>query len=434
LVLAGGVWGYGILKVIAGPGHSVTDAIGSLTDPRSSFPGQDRFIILIAGKDYNHTDKDIEFSSGSRSDTIMLLSADLEHHELTAVGVPRDTRVTAPDGKTGKINGTFQRGGVKLLAKTIEELYGVHVDHTVVLKADAVRAIVNSLGGVDVDTLDRMFYEDAWDDLKIDLPAGHQRLNGDQAIGFVRFRKSGDHRYGPNKEIIPVPHVPSKEEGDIRRIDRQQQLIHSMLDEVKRPGNIARLGSILDVAFGQVETDLSRTQLMSLARIFKDASKTGLSGASLPGKEGMVDGTSYWLADVERSKETLKWILDGDQAAGRKLARVVVYSNAAGRKEAKDAEDKLAQNGFTTVTHSSKATLPTTTEVVYHSALFEQAAKDIAKTLGVNGVRKDPIDPRAYWIPDIKVSIGSPATAAASTVPDKAPTETEQSTDPAVHA
>jgi len=433
LVLFGGSWAYRVLGAIGGP-EGVIKGAGTVLNPRGEFPNETEFNILIAGKDYNHDSKDQAYTKDSRSDTIMLLHADLVHGQLSAVGVPRDTRVVAPDGKTGKINGTFQRGGVKLLAQTLEQLYDVHIKHTVVLKADAVKSIVDALGGVEVDPIDRMFYEDAWDDLKIDLPAGHQRVNGDQAVGFVRFRKSGDHKYGPNKEIIPVPHIASKEEGDIRRIDRQQQLIHAMISEVKRPDTFNRLDKILDVAFNQVETDLNRSQLFALALIFKDASKNGLGGASLPGKEGMVDGTSYWITDVPRSKLTLKWILGGDQTAGRQLARVVVYSNAAGRKEAKDAEDKLAQSGFTTVTHSSKSTLPPATEVVYHTALFEQAAKEVARTLGVGEPKKEPIDPRAYWIPDIKISIGAPSTATANSGPDKAPTDTEPSNDPVVHA
>lgn len=314
LVLAG-IWAYRVANALSG-GHP-----GDLfRDPASQFGGKTRVVLLIAGKDYSHTAQDIAYTTDSRSDTIMLVSADLAHRTLSAVGIPRDMRVTAPDGVTGKINGTFRRGGIQLLEKTIEQQFDIHPDYEIVLKPDAVKAIVDSLGGVEVEVADRMFYEDAWDDLKIDLPAGRYRINGDQAVGFVRFRESGRHRYDAQKHVIPVKYVPSKEEGDQRRMARQQQLIKSMLAEASRPANLVRLDQLLNVGFGQVETNLSRLQMTALARMFRGASGAGLGGVSLPGKDAMVGHTYYWLADKKRSSLLLKSVLLGDEAAAKELA------------------------------------------------------------------------------------------------------------------
>jgi polyisoprenyl-teichoic acid--peptidoglycan teichoic acid transferase len=402
----GGAWVYRIARSLAGKNGNIGDVLVGIRDPRGKFPGKSRIIILLAGKDYNHNAQDIAYTTSSRSDTIMLLSADLEHAKLTAVGIPRDTRVTAPDGVTGKINATFQRGGIKLLASTITQQFGIVPDYSVVLKADAVKSIVNSLGGIEVDVLDRMFYEDSWDDLKIDLQPGRYRVNGEQAVGFVRFRKSGTHRYGPRKEKIPVPYVPSKEEGDLRRIERQQQVVHAMLAEVTKPQNIVRWNEILDVAFGQIETNLSRPQMLGLATILRSSAGSPLGGSSIPGKDANIGGTYYWKADIPRAKATLQWLLLGDEAAGRSLVRVSIMCDKAEQVPAQALSDELEKSGFAVTTTTTRKVMPLQTTVIYHTATFEAFAKSIAASSGNMPIRKEPIDSRMYWVPEIRVEFG----------------------------
>ena len=417
LVIAGGTWAYRVGSSLAGNGEGIGKVIRTVLDPRSAFPGQDRIVILIAGKDYNHTAKDIEYTTGSRSDTVMLLSADLANAKLSAVSIPRDMRVTAPDHVTGKINGTMQRGGIALLQKTVEQQFGIKPDYHVVLKADAVKEIVNALGGVDVEARDRMFYEDAWDDLKIDIPKGPNRLNGQGAVGFVRFRKSGDHKYGPNLEIIPVKKIPSKEEGDLRRMERQQEMIHAMIAEVKKPSVFIHLDHILDVAFGQVETNLSKTQLTALGEIFKNSSNSGVAGTSIPGKDAMINKTYYWVADIPRAKLTLQWLLYGDDRAGRQLARVYVYGGPADTATVRDDVARLRTDGFSVAGGTTRRPLPTQPEVVYHAAAFEQMAHVVADSLGHATVRKEIADPGNTGLPDIKVDLPAGVAGVPATTP-----------------
>ncbi len=404
LVAVGAYWSCGIVRSVGG-----LQGIKGRTDPHSQFPDKHKIVILIAGKDYNHDPRtSYESTKGSRSDTIMLLSADLDRATLTAVGIPRDTRVTAPDGKTGKINATMARGGIKLLSQTIAGTWGVHPDNYIVLKPDAVKSIVDSLGGVQVTVIDRMFYEDAWDHLHIDLQPGTYRINGEQAAGFVRFRKSGDHKSDPHTMApIPIRRIPSKEEGDFRRMQRQQELIHAMLAQLTQPSNIFNLSNIIDVAFNQVETDLSRPQLIALATIFKDSSHSGLDGATLPVKDAKVGGVDYLIADDQRARLMLNWVLYGDPQSGRKLTRVVV--NGA-RSEARDTADRLKQAGFSAIAGRSVRGV-TDSEVVYHAAAFEGMARDVASQLGISNVRKEVADANAYWLPEVKVTLMPASTA-----------------------
>jgi LCP family protein required for cell wall assembly len=406
LVLIAGSWAFRVLRALSPTGNPL-DPLAALANPRGEFPNRDRLLILVAGKDYNHDNKGIAYTKDARSDTIMLISADLKTPKLTAVAIPRDTRVTAPDGITGKINGTFQRGGIKLLRETIADQFGVVPDHYVVLKSDAVKAIVDAVGGVDVEAIDDMFYEDSWAGLKIDIPKGQHHLTGDQAVGFVRFRKMGTHRIGPNGEKIPIRRAASLEEGDIRRTERQQQLVRAVTREAMSPRNLWNAPKILDAGFSQIETDLDRKQVFALASIFRKGGSSELSGTSIPGKDAMIGGIYYWEPDLERAKWTIDWLLQGDEMAGRRLVRVAVFNGSDQAGAARSTAEELSAQGFQATSGGNLREKLGQSEVLFRKAAFEPFAREIAKQIGVGAVRKDPGDPRADWLPEVTVRLGA---------------------------
>lgn len=404
LAVAASVWAYRLAKSFAPEGANPLQVWQGISNPKAQFATRHP-IILVVGKDYNHDRKGMAYTKDARADTIMLISADLDTPKLTAVSVPRDTKVTAPDGVTGKINGTLQRGGIDLLRQTLNLEFGVNADYYLVLKADAVKVMVDAVGGVNVEPIDEMFYEDRWGGLKVDLKPGPQRVNGEQAVGFVRFRKMGDHRVGANGELIPVRHGTSKEEGDIRRTERQQQLIHALTSEALRPQNILKAGQLVDTAFGQIETDLSRTQVLALATIFKSGGTSALAGSTIPGEDQMDGGTYYWNPDRDRAKLTIDWLLQGDEMAGRRLTRVAVYNGTQERRAGSNAADTLNAMGYSATASGRARGEQIVPEVVYRKAAYEEAAKIIAKTLHIPAIRKDPSDANAYWLPEIKVTL-----------------------------
>jgi LCP family protein required for cell wall assembly len=400
----GAVWAYRLASKFVQSGTSVADVWSGVRNPRAQFQ-HGRPVILVVGKDYNHDRKGMAYTKDARADTIMLLAADLNTAKLTGVSIPRDTKVTAPDGITGKINATLQRGGVDLLRQTIASEFGVNADYYVVLKADAVKAMVDAVGGVEVEAIDDMFYEDSWGGLKIDLKAGRQRINGEQAVGFVRFRKTGEHRIGPDGQKIPVRMPSSKEEGDIRRTERQQQLIRAVAGEALRPQNLWRAPELVETAFGQIETNLTRTQALALATIFKSSGGSSLAGATIPGEDQMDGGIYYWNPDRERASLTFRWLLLGDEMAGRKLTRIAVYNGSKERRAASHAAEALANLGFSAFAAGRARDREPVAEVVFRKAAYEDAAREIARTLHIDSVRKDTADANAYWLPEIKVTV-----------------------------
>lgn len=374
--LIGAGWGYRLLHTVSG-GASAGDLVKVIRDPGGFFT-QDRINVLIVGKDYNHTRQGIAYSKNARSDTIMLLSLDLQSRKAAAISIPRDTYAEAPDGIAGKINGTFARGGIELLKATLERTFDLKIDHYVVLKDTAVKHIVDALGGVWVETIDAMRYDDSWGDLHINLPKGRQFINGEQAVGFVRFRKSN--------EDAP----PSKEEGDIRRTERQQQLLRAMAEQALKPNNLLRLDQIANVAFGEIETDLSRPQMMAIAARMGRQGLSNLRTVTLPGSGGIYGGVYLYYLDREKSQALVDWLLKGDRAAGNRLVEVSVLNASNRGGVARATAGLLRQQGFSIERTDTARERQETSTLIYKQAALEPQARSIGELLHIQDIEKNP--------------------------------------------
>ncbi len=389
-VAAGATWVGKVTSALSEKGSGgILQVIQGIRDPMSQFPSQDKLTLLLVGKDYNRDRKGMEYTKNSRSDTIMLMSVDLANKKIGAVSIPRDTKVRAPDGRTGKINGTFARGGIELLSQTIEEKFGVHIDYHVIIKPDAVKEIVNSLGGVNVEAIDAMNYDDNWGNLHIHLPKGEQRITGEEAIGFTRFREVNATRMDERGRIVPLRHIEhSLEEGDPRRMARQQQLIRAMVSEANRASNLWKADQIIDTGFKQLDTNFKRLQLMALAQIFRGAGEGAIQTATLEGTDSLEDGAYYLVLDEDRAKATVDWLIKGDESAANRMIRIAVYNGTKTSGVARKIADRLKAMGYDARSVGNTKTPAATTSVLFHKAMFEPRAKDIQTLAGGGEVRK----------------------------------------------
>jgi LCP family protein required for cell wall assembly len=120
------------------------------------------------------------------TDTIMLvhMPAPWSDAPTTMVSIPRDSYVEIPDYGTDKINASFAVGGAALLAQTVEQATGLRLDHYAEVEFDGFARLVDAVGGVTMCPP-----EPISDPLAgIDLPAGCQKLDGRNALGYVRTR------------------------------------------------------------------------------------------------------------------------------------------------------------------------------------------------------------------------------------------------------
>ena len=249
-------------------------------DKKGMLVAKDKATVMIMGVDERADDV-------GRSDTLMIGTLDSDKNQAALLSVPRDTRVKIKGHGFDKINAAYAYGGRKLTQETIESLLNTHIDHYIKINVHGFTKIIDALGGIDIDVEKRMYYEDPWDDdggLYIDLQPGMQHMDGKTAITYVRYRD---------------------EEGDIGRIKRQQNFMKAVMDKLVSPTIIPKLPAIVSAVSDSVETDMSVSEILSFLGTLQDAKDNGLKSEMLPGKPVYIEGISYWVPDISKTRQIL---------------------------------------------------------------------------------------------------------------------------------
>ncbi|WP_432043616.1 LCP family protein [Streptomyces cadmiisoli] len=219
-------------------------------------------ILLIgsdsrAGKDNGRYGRD---PGTERSDTTILLHLSAGRDSATAVSVPRDLMVDVPscrraDGSRTQpmfamFNYAFEQGGSACTVRTVEKLTDIRVDHHLVVDFSGFKSLVDALGGVQMCLTEPIQDKAA----KLRLPAGRVTLDGEQALGYVRARKSlGDG-------------------SDTDRMDRQQQFLAALVKKVRSSDvllNPVKLYPVLDAATSALTTDPALASLRGLYNLVR---------------------------------------------------------------------------------------------------------------------------------------------------------------------
>lgn len=222
------------------------------------------------------------------SDTMLMLRFDPRNEQVSVMSIPRDTR-TNVDGLVTKINEANREGGPALSAQAVSELMGgVAIDRYMRINVQGVEKLIDALGGVEVDVPQDMKYQDDSQHLYINLKEGNQRLDGDKAMQFLRFRYD--------------------DKGDIGRVQRQQMLMRSLIEQALNPTTIARLPKILSVIQSHVDTNLSVEELVALVGYSAQTRRSDVQMMMLPGSFSSYDDydLSYWLpnySEIDRLSE-----------------------------------------------------------------------------------------------------------------------------------
>jgi LCP family protein required for cell wall assembly len=372
-------------------------------DPRQGFPGKSKIVICCMGIDDNWTNSDVVYTNGARTDTLFLLTLDLETRKATMLSIPRDAFVPiAGTHYSTKINAAYATGGPKRTESTIDEWVGVSPDYYVVLNIDATKRMVDALGGVDVNVEHEMNYDDDWGHLHVHLNPGFQHLDGDQAVGFARFRHG-------NKGLTP-------EDGDERRMYRQHMLFKAMIGRAKSFSTILQANKLIDIGMSCIHTDMTRTQLFDLAALFHGANPdTDVTTASLNGEDANGPyGASIMLVDRNVAKAYCDWLVNGNENAVRALTPVRIANATSTQGLAARASSAIVAAGFTgaRLTPASTTIPSADTEIVDSGVPDHAAATEIAAALGLPSAQviQQPNQPNRFgWTasPNLKVVLGS---------------------------
>ena len=355
--------------------------VGSLhrgEDPTGETPLLGRFDVVVLGADEKPDDP-------GRADTIMVASIDFDHRRLSVISVPRDTMVTIP-GRPGRqrINAAYAYGGPELTVKTLSQLFNIPLQYYVRIDFQGFIDIVDILGGVTVDIQRPMYYEDQAQGLIIDLKPGLQRLTGEQALGYVRFRHDG---LGDVALVDPNRNVYDG------RINRQQKFIKAFLDELLHIRTVTKIPALVHSVIGAVETNIPYFQAMRLAMLASRIEDGTFRSSVVPGTSALVEGASYWVADTDRLELMVKrMILGEDQIT------VEVLNGSGIRGAARQVAEGLTQRGYAVLGVTDADTYDYEKTQIFARPTHDSAAKSLGEVLNTgsitltNDIRGNDID------------------------------------------
>jgi len=230
----------------------------------------------------------------ARTDTIILASVDPESKLMSLLSIPRDTRVNIPRHGWDKINSAALYGGPQMSMKVVSDLLGISVKHYVLTNFSGFKDIVDALGGVTIDVERNMYHEDITDGgiYRINLKKGVQRLDGDKALQYVRFR--------------------DYELGDIDRTRYQQKFLVALAKEMLQPATIPKLPKLVPEINRYVKTNLSMSDMLTLASASRQLADGNIVCQTLPGRPLEINGGSYWGVDPAEAKKMVTNLFNGE--------------------------------------------------------------------------------------------------------------------------
>ena len=247
----------------------------------------DRLDILIMGE------------STGMSDTIIACSYNPKTQKASMLSIPRDTYVTNGKYKysaENKINSLFDHG--KTPEKTVaavNEVTGLNIKYYILIDTEALRKLVDTIGGVEFDVPRDMEYDDYDQDLHIKLKGGLQKLNGSQAEQVVRFRHNNDgstysYEYGGE---------------DYGRMKTQRNLIIAVAKQTIKFKNITEIKNIINIMQEEVKTNIDFNLIKDYVPYTINMNMDEIQTAQLPGVSELRHGGWFFFHDEEKTKEVV---------------------------------------------------------------------------------------------------------------------------------
>ena len=236
---------------------------------------------------------------GTRTDVIFVVSFDSQTKKISIVSVPRDTRVKMtdeiiagleerdryiPSGGVCKINEVHAYAGDgyrnEYSVMQLEDLLSIDIDYYVKVDTEGFRELVDAIGGVDFYVEERLYYNDPYQDLYIDLQPGMQHLDGDKAEQLVRFREGYAQK-------------------DLARIQVQQDFLKALLQKITSTSTILlNLPSLITTCYKYVETDFALSDALKYVQYIPDIDVSNMVTETIPGVGG-----AYFDHDPEGTRE-----------------------------------------------------------------------------------------------------------------------------------
>ena len=431
LVLAGGIWVsgklvYNSLKVFHG------SVFNLLTTTKLKGEDTGRVNILLAGNSADDPGHD----GANLTDSIMIVSIDVQNHTAFLLSVPRDLWVDIPgyghakineayvDGQAGSFSDPgFPKGGMGLLEEVVEQNLGININYYGLIDYNAFRDAVDAVGGVDVNIQSpdpRGLYDPSIDWTThgplVRLTNGVHHLTGEQALDLARARGDAYGSYGFPR-------------SDFDRTEHQREMLLALKSKVASAGVLANpiaLGNLFDSVGKNVSTDFTLGEVRRLYDIGKNIANTSIQSVGLNDANGQNLLANYTSPNGESALipaagiddfSTIKAYLTrltSNNPVLREGANVVVLNGTNVSGLAARAKTTLMAKDITVSAVGDAVAPSTTTTIIDTSNAQKPATLQLLKQLyGTNVTTANPYD--GTYNADFIIVLGNDQTQPATT-------------------
>lgn len=262
LVLVGAISAYAYVNSISSNLHEGVDQ-----DLRNALVKTDManepFYMLLLGTDKVWWREGTEEGGIYRSDTMILARVDAPQGTISLVSIPRDTLVDLGEYGWQKINAAYGLGGPSLAVEAVSKLTDVKISHYAEVDIDGLSAVVDAIGGIEVEVPIEIDDEDAGGY----VAAGWQTLNGEQALILCRSRNA---------------YIETSGAPDLMRAANQRMVLSAIAHKVLG-SDVATIANTVNSVSGYVTTDLELNDIIGLAQAMQGINTDdAMYTASLP--------------------------------------------------------------------------------------------------------------------------------------------------------
>jgi LCP family protein required for cell wall assembly len=259
----------------------------------STEPGKPQTVLLIGSDKRARGARDHD--AGSRSDTMILMRLDPSKNAIALMSLPRDLKVLIPGHGKDKLNAAYSIGGTRLLLKTVRQVTGLPINHVINVDFRGFRDAVSEIGCVYTD-IDRRYFNDnanpADQYATIDIDPGYQKLCGQDALDYVRYRHT---------------------DTDIVRAARQQDFLRQAKEQAGTGKLIEKQAKLIKIVSKYTRSDIhGRSAVLSLLKLAVGSAGSPIHEIHFPARVG----ASYVTASATAVKRATRQFL-GVQASKR---------------------------------------------------------------------------------------------------------------------
>lgn len=315
LLTAGSWFGYKVYKNGGGLQGVLATIVGHDENTLKNLP---KVYCLITGQSQNLTD------------TIMLCSYDPKTQEASILSIPRDTFI-GKNKKSAtsydKINSLYQKSPEKTV-QAVSKITGIDIKYYLNIDTEALKEVVDSIGGVYFDVPIDMDYDDSSQDLHIHMKKGYQLLDGDKAEQVVRFRHNN------NGTSYPVEYG----DNDLGRMRTQRDFMQAVIKKLATPSTLTKVNDFIKIAKNNVTTNIDLSLAKDYAPYAVEFKAENLKTGTLPGTPELCNGVWIYSHNASETKQVVEELF-GDKE-----------DNAESASET----NKKDTNGESTTTNTSK--------------------------------------------------------------------------------